>query len=147
MTIDLANPINGLTHLIIAAAIAVHRDLGPGLLESAYQACLEFELLKRNVEFKRQHPVPLIYQGNHLDCGFRLDFLVADRVIVEVKSIEAIGSIHIAQVITYLKLTALECGLLLNFNVTSLGNGIRRINPVMAGQSFGVIWTIPSIAG
>ena len=128
MTTDLANPINALTHLIIAAAIAVHRELGPGLLESAYQACLEFELMKCSVEFKRQHPVPLVYQGNHLDCGFRLDFLVADKVIVEVKSVEAIGKIHVAQVITYLKLTGLESGLLLNFNVTSLRNGIRRIN-------------------
>jgi GxxExxY protein len=128
MALDASNPINEVTRQVIGAAIAVHRELGPGLLESAYQACLEFELVKQNVEFKRQEMVPLMYQGNFVECGYRADFIVAGKVIVEVKSVEAIAKIHIAQLITYLKLTKLQSGLLLNFNVTSLRNGIRRLD-------------------
>jgi GxxExxY protein len=128
MAIDASNPINEVTRQIIGAAISVHRELGPGLLESAYQACLEFELVRRNIDFKRQETVPLVYQGNYVECGYRADFIVAGKVIVEVKSVEAIGKIHIAQLITYLKLTRLQSGLLLNFNVTSLRHGIRRLD-------------------
>jgi GxxExxY protein len=128
MAMDPANPINDITRQVISAAITVHRELGPGLLESAYQACLEFELVKQNVEFKRQQIVPLVYQGNYIECGYRVDLIVSGKVIVEVKSVETIAKIHIAQVITYLKLMRLESGLLLNFNVTSLRNGIRRLD-------------------
>ena len=128
MLLNPADALNKITELILAAAIAVHRELGPGLLESAYQACLEYELVQRKVNFHRQVVVPLNYRGIHIDCGYRLDFLVDQRVVVEVKSVERLMPIHVAQLITYLKLTKSPIGLLLNFNVTSMRQGgIRRI--------------------
>jgi GxxExxY protein len=105
----------------------VHRALGPGLLESAYQVCLACELAQCNVKFMTQVPLPVTYRGVKLDCGYRLDFLVEDLVIVEIKSVERLAPIHSAQVITYLKLMQRPVGLLLNFNVTALNRGIRRL--------------------
>lgn len=124
------DPTDGLTPLterIIGAAIAVHRELGPGLLESAYLACIEYELMQRDLRFLRQVPVPVMYHGVQIDCAYRLDLLVEERVIVEVKSVERLAPIHSAQLITYLKLRNCPVGLLLNFNVPSMRRGIRRI--------------------
>ena len=119
--------INDLTHEIIGAAIEVHRELGPGLLESAYEAALCHELALRSVPFNRQLPMPVTYKGVLIDCGYRLDLLVADRVIVELKAVERMLPIHEAQLLTYLKLSHLQLGLLINFNVTLLKEGIQRI--------------------
>jgi GxxExxY protein len=118
---------NPLSKLIIGAAIEVHRQLGPGLLEAAYEECLAYELNLRQIPFERQKPIPLTYKGVHLDCGFRIDLLVGDLVIVELKSVESLTSIHEAQMLTYLKLTGCQLGLLVNFNVVKLVNGIRRM--------------------
>jgi len=118
---------HGLSHVIIGAAIEVHRHLGPGLLESVYDLSLGRELLLRGVSFKRQVPLPLEYKGVRLEIGVRLDLIVEQQVIVEVKSIEKFSPIHTAQVLTYLKLTGLRLGLLINFNVEALRNGVRRI--------------------
>lgn len=111
---------------IIGAAIEVHRQLGPGLLESTYQACLARELELLGVFFEYEKPLPLEYKGFRLDCGYRLDLLVASSVVVELKSVEALAPIHEAQLLTYLKLTGVKVGLLINFNVVVLKNGIRR---------------------
>ena len=116
-----------LTGEIIGAAIEVHRQLGPGLLESTYAACLCRELELRNIGFECQKPLPLEYKGVRLDCGYRLDLLVAGLVIVEIKSVEALAPIHEAQLLTYLKLTEVKIGLLINFNVVVLKSGIRRL--------------------
>ena len=117
---------NEITQEIIGAAIAVHRALGPGLLESAYQECLCQELALRGIPFERQVPLPLEYRGILCECGYRLDILVAGAVVVEVKSIEAIAPIHEAQLLTYLRLGGWKVGLLMNFNVVVLKDGIRR---------------------
>jgi GxxExxY protein len=119
--------VNQITEKIIGAAIAVHRALGPGLLESAYEACLVYELNERRLKVEAQKPVPLVYKSVSLDCGYRLDLLVEDTVIVEIKSIDRIMPIHRAQVISYLRLTGLPVGLLINFNVKLLKFGIERI--------------------
>jgi len=118
--------VNQITQEIIGAAIAVHRALGPGLLESAYQECLCKELALRGIPLQREVPLPLEYRGLQLECGYRLDILVAGAVVVEVKSIEAIAPIHEAQLLTYLRLGGWQVGLLINFNVVVLKNGIRR---------------------
>lgn len=118
--------INEITKEVIGAAIAVHRALGPGLLESAYQGCLCQELALRGIPFECQVPLPLEYRRTRLECGYRLDILVAGLVVVEVKSIEAIAPIHEAQLLTYLKLGGWQVGLLINFNVVVLKDGIRR---------------------
>jgi len=110
---------------IIDAAITVHRELGPGLLESSYLACLEYELLKRGVRVERQVGVPLVYDGLKLDCGYRLDLLVDGAVIVEVKSVEYLTPIHNAQVLTYLRLTGARQALLFNFNCVRVMDGMR----------------------
>ena len=115
------------TEGIIGAAIAVHKTLGPGLLESAYEACLAYELVKRGFKVERQKELPLNYQGVHLDCGYRLDLLVEDAVVVELKAIEGLSPLHEAQVLSYLKLSGCKVGLLINFNVRMLVTGIRRI--------------------
>ena len=121
------NPqLNKVTEAIIGAAIEVHRALGPGLLESAYKECLCRELSVRGVPFERERPLPLEYKGIHLECGYRLDLLVAGAVVVEVKSIEAIAPVHEAQLLTYLRLGGWHVGLLINFNVAVLKQGIRR---------------------
>jgi len=116
-----------LTGQIIGAAIEVHKQLGPGLLESTYQACLCRELELRGISFECQKPLPLEYKGVRLECGCRIDLLVAGLVIVEIKSVEALAPIHEAQVLTYLKLTGIQIGLLINFNVVVLKDGIRRL--------------------
>jgi|SRR2546428_182837 len=116
-----------LTGEIIGAAIEVHRKLGPGLLESTYAACLCRELELRNISFESQKPLPLEYKGVRLDCGYRLDLLVAGQVVVEIKSVEALAPIHEAQLLTYLRLTGVKIGLLINFNVVVLKSGIRRL--------------------
>jgi len=118
--------VNQLTEAIIGAAIDVHRALGPGLLESAYEECLCRELALRQLPFARQRPLPVEYKGLHLDCGYRLDLLVADTVVVEVKAVESLLPIHEAQLLTYLKLGGWQVGLLINFNVPILKQGIRR---------------------
>ena len=112
---------------IIGAAIEVHRHLGPGLLESAYELCFCHELSLRSLRFERQRPVPIDYKGILLDCGYKLDVVVEQRVVVELKTVERILPIHVAQVITYLKLTNHEVGLLMNFNVPLLRDGVRRL--------------------
>ena len=116
-----------LTGKIIGAAIDVHRALGPGLLESAYEECLCHELSLRDLAFRRQHPLPVEYKGARLDCAYRLDLLVADEVVVEVKAVERLLPIHEAQLLGYLKLGGWKLGLLINFNVPVLKQGIRRM--------------------
>ncbi len=118
--------VNQLTEDVIGAAIEVHRSLGPGLLESAYQECLARELLLRRVPFERQRPLPLEYKGIRLECGYRIDLLIAKEVVVEIKSVEALAPIHEAQLITYLRLGGWRVGLLINFNVVVLKHGICR---------------------
>jgi GxxExxY protein len=117
---------NEITHAVIGAAIEVHRSLGPGLLESAYHECLCKELMLRGIPFERARPLPLEYKGIRLECGYRVDLLVASSVVVEIKSIEAIAPIHEAQLLTYLRLGGWQVGLLINFNVVVLKNGICR---------------------
>jgi GxxExxY protein len=118
---------NRVTGTVIGAAIEVHRALGPGLLESAYEECLCRELSLRKIPFERQRSLPVKYKGVSLDCGYRLDLLVADRVVVEVKAVEKLLPIHEAQLLTYLRLGGWKVGLLLNFNVPVLKQGIRRL--------------------
>ena len=118
--------VNVLTKEIIGAAIEVHRHLGPGLLESAYQRCLARELQIRDIPYRYEWPLPLEYKGLRVKCGYRLDLLVADAVVVETKSIEAIAPVHEAQLLTYMRLGGWKVGLLINFNVLVLKNGIRR---------------------
>ena len=118
---------NELTHEIIGAAIEVHKNLGPGLLESTYEECLCHELTQRGIPFERQKPVPVLYKRVKLDCGYRLDVLVADRVILELKSVESLAPIHDSIMITYLKLSGHRIGLLMNFNVQILKEGIKRL--------------------
>ena len=118
--------LNGITEAIIGAAIQVHRVLGPGLLESAYEACMAFELKKRGLRIEQQKPLPLVYDQVKLDCGYRMDLLVEEAVVVEVKSVDTLAPIHEAQVISYLKLSGCKVALLMNFNVLQLKDGIRR---------------------
>ena len=119
--------INELSSIIIGAAIEVHKALGPGLLESAYEECLSHEFSFRNFSFERQKSLPLIYKGKKLDCGYRLDLVVENAIILELKSCEKIEPIHKAQLLTYLKLSGLHLGLILNFNTTVMRDGIVRI--------------------
>jgi GxxExxY protein len=117
-----------LSNQIIGAAIEVHKQLGPGLLESAYESCLAHELSLRNIPVERQAPVPVNYKGEYVDCGFRLDLWIDRLVIVELKAVEKILPIHEAQILTYLKLTGCRLGLILNFNVSRLKfGGITRM--------------------
>lgn len=115
-----------LTHAVIGAAIDIHRTLGPGLLEAVYEECLAKEFSLRSIPYDRQKPVPLVYKDLKLECGYRLDFLVGKRVVVEIKSIEAIAAIHETVMLTYLRLSQSPIGLLINFNVPVLKDGIRR---------------------
>ncbi len=119
--------LNELTDAIIGAAIEVHRHLGPGLLESAYEECLCYELSLAGLAFRRQVRVPVQYKGLKLDCDFRLDLLVEDSVIVELKTVDGLAPIHSAQLLTYLKATNKQLGLLINFNVPVLKSGIKRL--------------------
>jgi len=115
------------TRDIIAAALEVHRNLGPGLLESAYEECLCYELELRGIRHIRQYPLPVLYKGKKLDCGYRLDVVVNNEILLELKSVEKLLPIHEAQILTYLKLSGLKTGLLINFNELLLKDGIRRI--------------------
>jgi GxxExxY protein len=117
---------NDLTREIIASAMEVHRALGPGLLESAYQECLCGELTLRQISYDRQLPLKVEFKGIHLDCGYRLDLVVEKQVVLELKAVEAILPVHEAQLLTYLKLGGYQIGLLINFNVPLLKQGIRR---------------------
>jgi GxxExxY protein len=119
--------LNQITYEIIGAAYKVHSTLGPGLLESAYEVCLEYELLKKGFKVERQKPLTVIYEDVKLDAGYRIDLLVEDDVIVELKAVEEIAPIHQAQIMTYLKLSDRKLGLLMNFNVTNMKKGIKRI--------------------
>lgn len=115
-----------ITNAIIAAAIKVHQALGPGLLESAYEACTVFELIDAGFKAEQQKPLPVVYRGVHLDCGYRIDLMVSDAVIVEFKAVDKLLPIHEAQVLSYLKLSGCQVGLLINFNVRVLREGVRR---------------------
>jgi GxxExxY protein len=125
--IDEGDDLNLITGKIIPAAIEVHKSLGPGLLESAYQARTAFELIQSGLKVEQQKPLPVIYKGMQLDAGYRLDMVINDAGIVELKSVASIEPIHEAQLLSYLKLSGLKVGLLINFNVKFLKNGIRRI--------------------
>lgn len=116
-----------LSHRIIGCALEVHRALGPGLLESAYEQCLARELSLAGIPFELQVPLPVEYKGVHLDCGYRLDVVVDGRVVVELKAAEKIAPIHEAQLLTYMKLAGIKVGLLINFNVPVLKEGIKRL--------------------
>ena len=117
---------NELTHGIIGAAIEVHRLFGPGLLESAYEECLSRELVLRGLQFERQKPIPVVYKDVKLECGYRVDLLVEGRIVVELKAVEALAPIHEAIILTYLRLSGCPLGLLINFNVPRLKDGIHR---------------------
>ena len=119
--------INEITSAIIGAAIQVHRVLGPGSLESSYEACLFYELTQRGLIVERQKKLPLIYRGVDMKCGYRMDLVVNEAVVVELKAVERIEEVHLATVLTYLKLSKHSVALLINFNVTTLRSGIRRI--------------------
>ncbi len=118
--------VNKITEAIIGCAIEVHRQLGPGLLESAYEECLCYELLKTGLKYERQKPVPVVYKEIKLDCGYRIDVLVENSVVVELKTVEVFSPVHEAQVLTYMKFANKNIGLLINFYVTILKNGIKR---------------------
>jgi len=125
---DEKHQLNALTEQIINAAIAVHHELGPGMLESAYETCLAYELISRGLSIERQKPVPIVYRGQTMDCGYRLDLLVDGKVVVEVKAIERFERVHAAQLLSQLRPTACKVGLLINFNVKWLvQGGIKRI--------------------
>jgi GxxExxY protein len=115
-----------LTHQVLGAAIEVHRLLGPGLLESAFEECLAREFTIRGIAFERQRPIPVVYKDIKLECGYRVDFLVAGRIVVELKSVEALAPVHGAIVLTYLRLAGCKVGLLINFYVPLLTDGIKR---------------------
>jgi GxxExxY protein len=118
---------NEISEKIIGCAIQVHRELGPGLLESSYLECLYFELIQSGLLVEKQKPLPLVYKEVKLDCGYRLDLLVENKVVIEVKAVEALNDVHMAQVLTYLKLSKCKLGLLMNFNVVLMKDGIKRI--------------------
>ncbi|MGZ5285603.1 MAG: GxxExxY protein [Flavitalea sp.] len=118
---------NQIGTIILDCAFQVHRELGPGLLESAYVACLSYELMQKQLNFQTQFPMPVVYKEVKLECGYRMDLLVEGKVIVEVKAVEALNDVHTAQVFTYLKLSGCKLGYLINFNVTQLKNGIKRL--------------------
>ena len=119
--------INALTERIIGAAIEVHKALGPGLLESAYEECLAYEFAVANISFERQVPLPVRYKSVELECGYRLDFLVEKTVVLELKAVEVLHAIYEAQLLTYLRLGGWPVGLLINFNVPVLRKGIKRM--------------------
>ena len=118
---------NQLTYSILGAAYKIHSELGPGLLESAYEHCLAYELKESGLFVEIQKPLPLTYKEVRLDCGYRLDLFVNNEIVVEVKSADAIHDLHLAQTLTYLKLLKKEIGLIINFNVKNLKNGIKRV--------------------
>jgi len=118
---------NDLTKKIIGAAIEVHKSLGPGLLESAYKECLFYKLKQENFLFVKEKEMPLIFEEVKLECGYRIDLLVENKVVIKIKSVEALNDVHLAQTLTYMKLGDYKIGLLINFNVTLLKQGIKRL--------------------
>lgn len=118
---------NEISSLVIGAAIDVHKQLGPGLLESSYEICLAYELKQKGLEVNTQVPLPIIYKKVNLETGYRIDLLIEKKVIIEVKAVEEFSNIHLAQILTYLKLSELKLGLLLNFNVAKMTEGIKRV--------------------
>lgn len=121
------NPLNSITEAIIGDAIAVHRELGPGLLESIYEACLASHLCERGLRTERQIAMPVVYRGERLDCAYRIDLLVERRIVVELKTVTRVEPVHLAQMMTYLKFSGCAIGILINFNVTRLVDGLRRV--------------------
>ena len=119
--------VNQITHIVIAAAMKVHSVLGPGLLESAYQACLAHELQSRGLAVATEVPLPVVYQGQKLEVGYRIDVVVEGRVVIEVRAVDAIHPIHQAQLLSYMRLSGISVGLLINFNVLHLKDGIKRM--------------------
>lgn len=119
--------LNQLSHRVIGLCMEVHRELGPGLLESAYESALAHELTRAGLRFERQRDMPLAYKGEQLDCGYRLDFIIEDELILELKAVASLQTIHHAQLLTYLKLERRSLGLLLNFNVPVMKEGVRRV--------------------
>ena len=118
---------NELSYLVINRAMKVHKALGPGLLESAYKECLFYELKSAGLNVEKEKPLPLIYEQVKLECGYRVDLWVENRLIIEVKAVEALNNVYLAQTLTYLKLSGIKLGLLINFNVVMLKDGIRRV--------------------
>ncbi len=125
--IPIPHAVNETSGAVVDAAFQVHQTLGPGLLESVYEQCLQYELADRGLDVKRQVQVPMMYKDLQFDCGFRIDLLVNDQVVVELKAIEVVLPIHLAQLLTYLKITKHRVGLLINFNQTKIKNGIHRL--------------------
>jgi GxxExxY protein len=126
--VDVAERLDGLTQVVIKAAIAVHHKLGPGMLESPYEACLAYELLDKGLFVERQKALPLVYRGERIDCGYRIDLLIEGAVVVEVKAIERFERVHMAQLLSYVRLSGCKVGLLINFNVKWLvEDGIKRV--------------------
>lgn len=118
---------NDIANKIIGQAIEVHQSLGPGLLESAYKECLDYKLRQSGLKVEKEKPMPLIFEEVKLECGYRIDILVENKVVIEIKSVEALNDVHLAQTLTYMKLGNYKLGLLINFNVSLLKNGIRRV--------------------
>src|SRR4051812_40518965 len=118
---------NEISKIVFECALKVHKNLGPGLLESAYEECMFYELKKSNLKVEKQKALPLIYEEVKLDVGYRIDIIVDDKFIVEIKSIEALNDVHLAQLLTYLRLSDCKLGLLINFNVKLLKEGVRRV--------------------
>lgn len=118
---------NELSRIVFDCALKVHQGLGTGLLESAYEECLFYELKKAGLSAEKQKPLPLIYEEVKLDVGYRIDIIVENKLIIEIKSVEALNDVHFAQLMTYLKLTNCKLGLLINFNVSLIKNGVRRV--------------------
>ena len=118
---------NELATEVIGAALVIHKTFGPGLLESAYKECLFYELFKRGLFVEKEKPLPLVYEEIKMDCGYRLDIVVENKLILEIKAVESLTDIHLAQVLTYLKISGCKLGLLMNFNVLMLKDGIKRV--------------------
>ena len=118
---------NQIATKVIGLAIDIHKELGPGLLESAYQECLYYKIHSSGLQVLKEKPMPLVYEGIKLECGYRIDLLVENKLVIEVKSVDHLNDVHLAQTLTYMKLGNFKLGLLINFNVTLLKNGIRRI--------------------
>ncbi|REJ79468.1 MAG: GxxExxY protein [Acidobacteria bacterium] len=118
---------NSISRIVIGAAISVHSELGPGLLESSYQESLCYELTERGLYVEKEKPMPLVFKSIHLECGYRVDLLVVNKLVIEVKAVEKTSEVHLAQVLTYLRLSDCRLGLLLNFHVARMKEGIRRV--------------------
>ena len=118
---------NEISHRVIGLAIDIHRILGPGLLEKAYEECLYYKILKSGLAVEQQKPMPLVFEEVHLECGYRIDLLVENKVVIEVKSVEAIHPIFLSQTLTYMRLGGYKLGIIINFNVEQLKNGVKRV--------------------